>query len=397
MLFTKQIIGAFFILVVVSCSQPDTTPAPVVLRSATDKISRTSGELKNFLAKTGLALSPDILQHDVDVYSVTYQTTYFEKVITASGLVILPKTTDSVGMVSFHHGTIASHGEAPSVLSLYDPEVLLYTCMASPGFIAVIPDFIGFGSSSNVPHPYYVEDASASAVIDLLKAARELALQKKVAFNGKLFLAGYSQGGYVTMATHKAIESNGLANFKLIASFPSSGGYDIKGMQHYLFAQEIYNEPFFIADVALAYQTYYHWSAPLTDFFIPRYAAAIPSLFDGTKTGSQINDHLNDTIPKFINPDLLATIDTNPKYHYIVDGFTQNSLLDWKPTVRMYMFHGDADTTIPFQNSIDTYNQLINNGASPATLTLTAFAGATHGTGVVPYIETFVPMLISLK
>ena len=370
---------------------------PTVLQSATDKIGRSSTELENFINNSGLNISTDILKYDVEVYSVTYKTTYQNKIIIASGLVILPKTTDSVAMVSFQHGTIASHEEAPSVLALYNPEALLYTSLASPGFIAVIPDFIGFGSSSSFLHPYYVEDASVSSTIDLLKAARELALHKKIAFNGKLFLAGYSQGGYVTMATHKAIEKEGLEYFNLIASFPSSGGYDIKGMQNYFFAQEIYEEPFFIAYCAMAYRTYYHWPQPLTDFFKSNYAAKIPSLFDGTRNGDQIDYYLNDTIPKLLNPDLLSTIDSNPKYEYIVDAFNQNSLLDWAPIVKMYMYHGDADTTVPYQNSVDTYNRLIDNGASPFILTFTSFPGKTHSSGLEPYIEAFVPTMLSLK
>jgi hypothetical protein len=40
---------------------------------------------------------------------------------------------------------------------------------------------------------------------------------------------------------------------------------------------------------------------------------------------------------------------------------------------------------------------LIANGASTSTLTLTPLEGATHYTGVGPYIEAFVPILLSLQ
>jgi pimeloyl-ACP methyl ester carboxylesterase len=385
-----------FVFFVSSCTNHDTF-APTVLISSADKLTRSSEELKIYIAASGLNLSTDVLQNNVDLYSVTYKTTYLGQTLTASGLVILPKTTQPVGMISFQHGTITSYAEAPSALPLNSTELILYTALASPGFIAVIPDFIGFGSSDNVLHPYYVEDASASAVIDLLKAAKELAIMRGISFNGKLFLAGYSQGGYVTMAAHKAIEKNGLPNFNLIASFPSSGGYDVKGMQNYFFSLTTYDEPFFLADVAMAYRTYYNWSAPLTDFFQSKYATTIPSLFDGSKSGDQINTYLNDTIPKFVNPDLLSSIDVNSKYQYIVSAFNENSLLDWYPTKKMFMYHGDADVTVPYQNSVNTYNKLIANGASTSVLTFTTLPGKTHITGVVPYIEAFIPTMISLK
>lgn len=388
------LLAIFFI---VSCSKETTVTAPVVLQTSNDLLGRTSGELKTFIGQSGISLSTDNLLYNVELYSVTYKTTYQGNIIKASGLVILPNTISSVGMVSFQHGTIASHAEAPSVLPLNDEQLILYAALASSGFVTVIPDFIGFGSSSNLIHPYYVQEATATSIIDLLKAAKELATQKKISFNGKLFLAGYSQGGYATMATHKALEKTPVEGFNLIASFPSSGGYDVKGMQNYFFNLNTYKEPFFLAYVAMAYQTYYNWTQPLSDFFQSKYANVIPGLFDGSKDGDQINSALNDTIPKLVNTDLLATIDTNTKYQYIVTAFNQNSLLDWTPTKKMFMYHGDADITVPFQNSVDTYNKLIANGASTSTVTFTPLPGATHGTGVVPYIEIFIPIMISLS
>ncbi|MBI3482429.1 MAG: alpha/beta hydrolase [Bacteroidetes bacterium] len=396
MTYKKQFFFVAAILFLVSCSKPETF-VPTTLLSANDQLGRTSGELKTFIGQSGLHLSTDLLKYDVELYSITYKTNFQGKIITASGLVILPVTTSSVDMVCFSHGTIASHAQAPSALPLNSSELVLYTALASPGLIAVIPDFIGFGSSADVLHPYYVQDVTASSVIDCIKAARELAIQKKVSFNGKLFLAGYSQGGYVTMATHKAIEKNGLQNFDLIASFPSSGGYDVKGMQSYFFSLSTYAEPFFLAYVAMAYRNNYDWSQPLSDFFQSKYATTIPGLFDGTKNGDQINAALNDTIPKLVNTDLLSTINTNTKYQYIVDAFNKNSLLDWTPTKKMYMFHGDADITVPYQNSVNTYNKFISNGASTSVLTFTSFPGKTHGTGVFPYIEAFIPIMVSLK
>ncbi|HCW06945.1 MAG TPA: hypothetical protein DGG95_06230 [Cytophagales bacterium] len=394
----KQFAVVAFLLLVISCSKQEDTFKPVYLQNATPKSSYTSFSMGLFIQGAQINLPTSILQYNVDVYKVTYKTAYLNQTISASGLVILPNNSNqSLGMISFAHGTIASQPEAPTALSNNDFESILYAALSSTGFIAVIPDFIGFGSSSNLLHPYYVQETSASANIDLLLAARELAIQKNVSFNGKLFLAGYSQGGYVTMATHKAIEQNGLENFELIASFPSSGGYDVKGMQEYFFSLETYDEPFFIAYVADAYKTYYQWNQPLTDFFQSKYATQIPSLFDGTKSGGVIDGYLNDTIPKLINPQLLSSIDTDPSYQYIVSAFNHNSLIDWYPTKRMFMYHGDADVTVPYQNSVDTYNKLISNGATTSTLTLTAFPGKTHYTGLQPYIETFVPKLISLK
>lgn len=382
---------------IISCKDEDIKPEPEVLLTYESQFSRSASELRTFINASGLKLPVAELQYDVELYKITYTTSYKGMEIIASGLVILPVTTNSVGMVSFQHGTIAAHSQAPSALALNSTELVLYTALSSPGLITVVPDFIGFGSSTSILHPYYVKDVTASSIMDMLIAAKELAIEKGIVFNGKLFLAGYSQGGYATMVTHEAIEKNGLPGFELTASFPSSGGYDVKAMQEYFFGLTTYHEPFYLAFVAQAYKTTLDWTQPLSDYFQAPYAARIPDLLNGSKTSSQINAELTIIIADFVTPDLLANIDTDPKYLHVVNAFRDNSVVSWIPTTKMYMYHGDADITVPYSNSVTAYNKLIANGASTSIVTLTALPGATHGTGVVPYIEDFIPKIIALK
>jgi hypothetical protein len=49
--------------------------------------------------------------------------------------------------------------------------------------------------------------------VDFLTAHRQqsLAQPNQVADNGQLFLTGYSEGGYVTMAAHRALQASGIA------------------------------------------------------------------------------------------------------------------------------------------------------------------------------------------
>ena len=381
----------------VSCRDEEVAPINESLVSSESILIRYASELQTFIGASGIAIPLTELKYDVELYRITYKTQYLNnQQVTASGLVVLPKKNGSYPMVSFQHGTIAANSQAPSVIPLSSTELILYTALSSPGFITAVPDFIGFGSSSTVMHPYFVQDLTASSVIDMLKAASELAREKGITFNRKLFLAGYSQGGYATMATHKAIEKDGLDGFDLIASFPSSGGYDVKGMQEYFFSLDTYDEPFFLGYVAMAYRTSYSWTAPLSDFFQEPYATLIPTLYDGSKSGSEIDAQLTTNIKDLVNSDLIDGIDTDTKYKYIVDAFNLNSLTDWVPTKKMYMFHGDIDITVPYNNSIDTYNKLIANGASKSIVTFTALPG-THGTAVVPYIEAFIPKMLDLR
>jgi pimeloyl-ACP methyl ester carboxylesterase len=401
-MFLRSVKLSFFVVVlcsvVFSCKNDDDAKPERVLVTADNVLGRSASEIRLFLAQAqGLDLDLSVLKYDVEIYKITYKTTYNGQEVNASALVSLPMKAPAAPIVSFQHGTIAAYSQAPTALDLYDPESILYAALSAPGMISVAPDLLGFGSSKSVLHPYYVEDLTASAVRDAIKAARNLAEDKGVTFNGKLFLAGYSQGGYATMATHKSIEQEPLDGIQLVASFPASGGYDIKAMQEYFFGLEDYGQPFYLAFVAQAYKTTFNWSQPLTDVFNEPYASKIPSLVNGTKTNNQINDELTYNIAELVNGDLLTHIDTDTKFKYIVDAFVDNSLTDWKPTIPMYMFHGDADVTVPYENSVITYNKLISNGASTSVVTLTKLPGADHTGGVFPYIELFIPKMLDLK
>ena len=164
-----------FALLIVSCAKKDSPFVPVTLQSSSEQVSRAAGDLQTFIGSSGIILPSGALQYGTDLYTITYQTTYQGNTVTASAVVILPQTSTPVGMVCFNHGTIAAHSKAPSVQPLNSTEWIFYSALASPGFIAVIPDFLGFGSSASILHPYYVEDATAVPVMDAMKAARELA------------------------------------------------------------------------------------------------------------------------------------------------------------------------------------------------------------------------------
>lgn len=391
-----KIFIVLFFFVAFSCNKENEVIPDRVLASSDNVLNRSAGEFQALLKKANLDLDLSVLKYDVDIYKITYRTTYNGQEVTASALVSLPVKAPEAPIVSFQHGTIAAYTQAPTALGLYDSESILYAALASPGFISVAPDLLGFGSSKQVLHPYYVEDLTASAARDAIRAARDLAADKGINFNGELFLAGYSQGGYATMATHKSIEADPLQGIELVASFPSSGGYDIKNMQEYFWGLESYGQPFYLAYVAQAYKTTFGWTQPLTDIFNEPYADKIPDLVDGTKTNNEINDELTYNIPELITSDIHANINS-PKYKYIVDAFIDNSLTDWKPTVPMHMFHGDADVTVPYSNSVVTYNKLIANGTSSSVVTLTTLKGADHYTGIFPYIDLFLPQMLKMK
>lgn len=381
------------ILQACSDANEDPRPAPTRFVSATPVGSWPAAQLKLLVQYSGTGLDPALVQNGARVYQISYKTSYKGQEIEASGLVVLPETKESVPMISFHRGTIVEYADAPSMQSRNSEEVLLYAALSSMGFIAVIPDMLGFGVSTSVLHPYYIEAPTASAVTDLLVAAKEWAEQRDVKFNTDVYLAGYSQGGYITMAAHKALETSAPEGFNLVASFPAAGGYDLREIQEHFFTVHQYANPHYLAYLGAAYAEYYDNPDIITTMFAPQYAEIIPSLFDGVTSKGEIDAALTQDVSAMLNPELLA----NPgdsRFETFMALLNENSLTDWTPIAPMYMYHGDADQAVPYDNSVSTYEKLAANGAT--NITLITLKGHTHGSGIVPYVEDVVKKLAAM-
>lgn len=399
-LFRLWLISALSMALITACSEKDDPKPPVEEKSlveATLTSSRTASELQFLIQLSGADVDPAVLTNDVDIYNIVYKTTYKDQEIDASGLIILPRSTTAVPMISFHHGTIVQQSQAPSAQTTTSGEVISYAALASMGLITAVPDMIGFGVSKDIFHPYYVEEPTATAVLDMLDAAAELAEEKQIEFNSELFLAGYSQGGYTTLAAHKALENNPSEDFQLIASFAGAGGYDVKSMQEHFFGLDTYKDPYYLAYVGMSYRSFYDEPEVLTTFFNEPYAAKIPTLFDGVTTSGTINAELTTDISELVREEMLLNIDSDPSFESLRNKFEENSLIDWKPAVPVFLYHGDADITVPYANSELTYQAFLNNGASTETVQLINLPGKDHTTAVEPYVQDVIRKLQELK
>ncbi|MDB5009380.1 MAG: putative Lipoprotein, partial [Mucilaginibacter sp.] len=277
-----------FVLVIAGCRKnnhndiiTDTNGGKEFFISAASAGSYSKVELAGFATVKGFVSYLPVIQYDVDFYRITYYTTYNGNKIQASGLLAIPKNmTTTPALLSAQHGTIFSDADAPSN---FPTAFTGFELFASAGFITAIPDFIGFGVSKDIVHPYYDMQSSASAVVDMLKASKYFLKTQNRAVSNKIFLVGYSEGGYVTMAAQKAIETSGDNNLSLTAAAEGAGGYDVTGMLAKVATVPTYPDPSFFAAFILSYNTTYGFNRPLTDYFNQPYAGEIPQLLDGSK------------------------------------------------------------------------------------------------------------------
>ena len=372
----------FLILILFSCSiQEENTR--IHIDTYTKLFSITKDNILEIVQASEFENLEGYLKHDISLYTITYNTTYNGKKIKASGLVAFPDTDNGMPILNFNHGTTSLHADAPTEDLI---QYSFFANAASAGYIFVIPDYLGFGISDDIVHPYYRSDITGQTVVDMIRATKELAEIEGYNFNGDIFLSGYSEGGFATMSAHYNLENNNYSGLNLVASAPASGGYDISGMLDYFLSKDTYHEPYYIAYVAIGYKTSYDWILPLSSIFNEPYASIIPEYFNGKYSGYEINSVLSDDISELLTSNFINNIYSDLELKIIVDAFEENSLDEWVPKNKMIMYHGTDDITVPYQNSVDTYSNFISLGADKNTVEFIDLNGENHSSGSLPYI-----------
>lgn len=324
------------------------------------------------------------VKYNVKIYKIVYHTNYIKEKITCSGLLYLPVSNESLPFLSFHHGTTFKKSEAPSIVKGFSG----LEFFAAAGYICFRPDYIGYGESEEYFHPYYDSKHSASCVIDFLAAGKEFLCKEKIRFNEKLFLAGYSEGGYITLATQKELERNNPLGVKPVAVAAGAGGYDLFGMLDSLSTGSSKIYPSYLAFLILSFEKVYKWNKPLNYYFSEKYAKVIPELLDGAHDSIQINGKLSSDLTELFNPEFYKNLRGSGEME-LKKALLLNSLTNWKPKTPLRLYHGLEDEIIPFKNSESTFIHLQHHGANDVELV--PIPGGTHVSSLIPMIESFVP------
>ncbi|RAV99255.1 alpha/beta hydrolase family protein [Pseudochryseolinea flava] len=397
-IFKSYLITLFSTAAIVACGDDASTDKPIAGESNSYFVSAEQTAtvslpvLQSFAQLSGETEFLKLLKYAVTKYTIVYKTTFKGEVIDASGVLFIPEgIRDAAPLLSLQHGTEFVKSDAPSTSS--DPTGMEY--FASAGYIAFMPDFVGYGKSSQIFHPYYDRTSSAQSVIDMIKAVKEYLREHKIAFNDKLFLAGYSEGGYVTLAAAKEIDTNASHDLKVTAVAAGAGGYDLSSMLESVTQAEHYAYPSYLAFVLTAYNKTYDWGRPTSDFFNEPYAKAIDTYLNGNYSGSFLNSKLTTTVSALLNQDFYASLSQSNGELVVKRALADNSVLGWKTDIPILLYHGTADEIIPFTNSERTLQNFKSNGANQVSL-ITIPKG-THGSSFVPMLRDFVPRFETLR
>ena len=344
---------------------------------------------------------------------ITYNTVNEDNTpVVASGLLVIPTATEayqeyrasqglapfSVSMICENHGTIFADADAPTNKEVSNgvPDYATAILMTGyAGFASIDPDYIGFGDSKDSVHPYIMKTASARASLDMIKASMKYMEDNGVVLNHQLYITGYSEGGYVAMATAQKVEEE-LGSVNLMGVAPMAGPYNVKDLADIdINATNLMAYPAFLADLMYSYSNYYS-DVDLSEVANPAISPAQFQLaFDGDYDTVAIHTilgladpdngdygfytHTGDELfsSTFIN-DYQNNVNSPIKVR-----FEENNLDTWVPQSKMNLIQCIDDDIIPFSESNNIYNKFMADGVD-VTLTaiptsiLTQQQDATH-------------------
>lgn len=331
-----------------------------------------------------------VFNYGVNIVSLEYYTeTVDGELITASGALFLPVDAetfqypdDAMPLLSLQHGTQYDRNMVSSVNFANAPEGVLAILAAMGGVPTCVPDYIGFGVSEEM-HPYIIEEYTANAVIDMIRAAEEYCGQEGLLLNGELVLAGYSEGGYATMSAQKAIETEYSNEFNPVFSVPMAGPFDLSATVTHILSQENYASSEIMGFILTSYDHYYNWNK-LTDIFQDPYAGQVNDLFSGNYGSDHIASVLPENMTDYVKPEFITSYLAGNET-VIEATVNENDLLDgWVPQTPMLLIHGTDDEIVPFLNSQNAYDSF---KAAGSDVTFLPIEGGGHLTASGPAIE----------
>ncbi|KTC72395.1 secreted protein [Legionella birminghamensis] len=299
------------------------------------------------------------VHYDLNLYSIHYKTHDPDgKITIASGLVAMPISDKKVSIVSYQHGTRFNRDDVPSK-SMEKNYMLLAGIGSHGGYMTVMPDYLGLGDNELPLHPYVQPETLAGSSVDMLFAAKELAAHLHYPLDDKLYLTGYSEGGFSTLVMFELLAKN-YKDLPITAVALGSAPYDWDETIRFILTKPGPRASAYMAYFFYSLQYYKHYWASLDEIFVSPYNTLVPQLFDG----KHANQEILDALPK--DPKLLL----QPAFfNAILNGTETNSEnlkklfnhYHFTPTAPLLLVGTRGDKDVPFHGSeiaYDVFNQL---------------------------------------
>jgi len=317
-------------------------------------------------------IMPFLIAHDAVRYNSTDNK---GNKIQLTGLLIYPYYFPPLAkvnapIISVNHGTQILKRLAPSKWKKAGwkdwkdfPEVVIADIMASwYGWIIIMPDYQGMGDDVGENHPYCVNDRLANATADMVQSAiATMSCHPYAKWNGKTFLYGFSEGGFVTMAAARELEAR---NVKLNGVVCMDGPYDLSGtMLDVMLSDNPFPVPYFLPMLMVGYNTMYKKNFEYDPMLKAPYKTDIPQYTTGFYDETVVNSKMpSDKILKKIFTDAFIDSLKNHQSQPFKIIYENNAYVNWTPKSKMLLWHCKNDDCVPFGNFTAARNRFTEIG-----------------------------------
>ena len=340
---------------------------------------------------------------------------------TYSGRVYLPPHKQGtppvkVPLVVYQHATETRRNFTPYYKK--GDETMLGALAADiGGFVVAMPDGDGMGADpSTEMHAYCHNKTGATCLVDCIRAVMdetengdEVFDNVNYVWDGRTFIVGYSEGGYLAMAAVRELTTNPkYKDVVLTGAAAMAGPFNFYASTTTLLKDDKngYDRPYIPAYFMDAWASVYPQEINFKEAVNPRLLKAdangenIESWLSGRLGGDQISPKMQQVLagdPKKEVPaaSILETgwlkknvLDPNSRLAGILK---QNDLVGgWVPKVPVLLVHDPYDTTVTFDNSKAMYDDWFANAGKP--LGIAELAIGKKGTGHVLGAIMAIPM-----
>ena len=385
--FPPRILAGAVVLALAACGGGDDEDGPArgsVIGAPTPVTTLSTAQIDSIGSAQGVSALTGPAKCSVSLSTIEYNTVGGKGEATnATAAVMVPGggagCTGARPVLLYAHGTaIDKRFDSTDLEHNPEPRTAM-AFFAAQGYLVVAPNYTGYHRSKLPYHPYLNAEAQSRDVIDALRAARSSMpnISTTTSFGKQLFVAGYSQGGHVAMATARALQNDYSTEFKLAGSVPMSGPYALGDAAKASFnGEQVYGASIFLPMLVDSYQNAYGnlyvkpsdiYAAPFDTFavgLLPTLdpASAMAKLPAGADGNYRTLFDAGDGQPYLFNASFAAAARTDASP--LTQAMQRNSLLGWKPTAPMALCNGALDPTVQGFNSVKAVQSFAQQGVT---------------------------------
>ena len=334
-----------------------------------------------------------VAKDSMKVYNFVYPSTDpYGKEVMLSGTITMGHRVESdktaKGLLLYNHFTVYRADQCPSMGDLQ-----VQAMLAPEPLIIVSPDYYGFGATVSEHQAYCISSINAQGALDALLAAKKLLAAMGYDYNGRLFNAGYSQGGQTAIGVMRLVAEK-YPDIHFTCTFAGAGSYDIPATYRHYMQDSVAEKPSHAISVLLAYNEFSQINAPLDELFIEPVLSHIDDWFFSKRYKREDLDEMlvSVNVSDFFTPAIID-LQSDLAQRFLNAMEADNLCNGWTPRrdEPVVLFHNTQDATVPPVNTENLYRFLIGQGASKVTLDVDDYGNTAalpaHQMGALYFIQ----------